>query len=408
MKKTIIETDILILGAGIGGYETFRTLSKELKKNRLPQKITIVDQNNFFTFTPMLHEVASGAIEPSHCTVSLRELVYTTPHEFIKSRVTKIDPTKKMVATEAGSIHYTYLVIGLGSGVNYFNTPGAAENSYNVRTLVAAMKLRHDIVAAFEANQEPLTISIIGGGYTGIETASQLLHLFQHDLTKLYPGVKAHIRVVEAGNTILSTLPNQVQQTIKAYLMARGIEFILAKPVKSVEKNSITFTDGTELSSTITVWCAGVKNQADSYLPSEFQEKGRLPVNQYLQLTTDESVYVVGDMALFKNQDSEIPVPQLGESAHQEGRYVAKKIANTLKKRTTKPFAFRSLGMLIPVGDWYGVLIAGNFVLFGALAWWIRRTAYLLFMPGLLRKLKIIVDWTLHSLSFRYIINIDT
>ncbi len=408
MEKATWQTDILILGAGIGGYETFRTLARLLKRCGLPQTITIVDHNNYFTFTPMLHEVASGAIEPSHCTVPLRELTYGTPHTFLKTRVTEIRPAEKIVLTESGAIEYSYLVVGLGSGVNYFNTPGASDYSYTVRTLPKAMQLRQDLITAFERASAPITINVIGGGYTGIETAGQLQHLIKHDLAKLYPKQQTTLRIIEAGPTILSVLPEKVQTRIKRHLIREGVELLLQHPVKTVTKKSIIFNDGQEIESDFTVWCAGVKNQADRYLSAPYQENGRILTNEFLHSIIDPTLYAVGDIAHFCNQGSTLPAPQLGEVAHKQGGFIAKHIVASLQKRKLRPFYFKSRGMLVPVGDWYGVMVLGSFILFGPLAWWIRRTAYLLFMPGLLRKLKIIVDWTLHSLSFRYIIDIES
>jgi NADH dehydrogenase len=407
MTQPTWQTDILILGAGIGGYETFRTLARLLKRAGLSQKITIVDQNNYFTFTPMLHEVASGAIEPSHCTVPLRELTYKTPHTFLKTRVIEVRPAEKIVITESGTVAYNYVVIALGSGVNYFNTPGAAEYSYTVRTLPGAMRLRQNLITAFEHAEGPITINVVGGGYTGIETAGQLQYLIKHDLTKLYPKQQTVLRVIEAGPTILSVLPEKVQTKIKRHLIREGIELSLARPVKSVGPTSIMFGDGQELASDFTVWCAGIKNQADMYLSAPYQENGRILVNEFLHSAIDPTLYAVGDIAHFCNQGSTLPAPQLGEVAHKEGGYIAEHIIASIQKKKCRPFSFTSRGMLIPVGDWYGVMVMGSIILFGPVAWWIRRTAYLLFMPGLLRKLKIVVDWTLHSLSFRYIIDIE-
>ncbi len=408
MEQPAWQTDILILGAGIGGYETFRTLAKLLKRSGLPQKITIVDHNNYFTFTPMLHEVASGSIEPSHCTIPLRALTYGTPHTFLKTRVLEVRPAEKTVITENGPITYGYVVIALGSGVNYFNTPGAADYTYTVRTLPAAIELHKDLIAAFEAANGPLTLTVIGGGYTGIETAGQLQYLIKHDLIKLYPKQQTTLRVIEAGPTILSILPEKVQTRIKRHLIRSGIELSEGRPVKTVSETALTLSDGQEFASDFTIWCAGIKNQADAYINAPYQENGRVLVDEFLQSPVDPTLYAVGDIARFCNQGSTLPAPQLGEAAHKEGGYVAKHIIASIQKKKIKPFSFTSRGMLIPVGDWYGVMVSGSLILFGPIAWWIRRTAYLLFMPGFLRKLKIVVDWTLHALSFRYIIDIES
>ncbi len=406
-KNKLLTTDIVILGAGIGGYETFRTLATLLKKYRLNKTITIIDRNNYFTFTPMLHEVAAGSIEPSHCTLSLREVVQDTPHRFLKATIEQIDPEKKMITTDQGLVRYDYAVAALGSSVNYFNTPGAAEHCFQVRTLTGAMRLRRALIQRLEAGHLTTAITVVGGGYTGIETASQLLHLATDDLKKLYPHQDISITVVEAGPMILNTMPRAAQDKIERRLTGQGLTFLRNTKVLAVSPDTLTLADQDPLASDLTVWCAGVKNTAADFFPETYVVKGRLPVGTSLQHTAVPSLYAVGDMAAFRNEGSDTLVPQLGETAHRQGRYAAKHLVATLRRLPLRPFRFHSAGMLVPIGEWYGVASIGRFYFFGRIAWLIRRTVYVRFMPGLARKLTIIADWTLHSFGFRYIIDLE-
>lgn len=401
------KTDIVILGAGIGGYETFRTLAAELKKNQLNQTITIVDRNNYFTFTPMLHEVAAGSIEPAHCTLPLRALVQDTPHRFLRASVQRIDPQAKTIMTDRGIIRYEFAVVALGSGVNFFNTPGASEHSFQARTLPEAMRLRRALIQLLESGREQIMINVVGGGYTGIETASQLLYLINHDLKKLYPGQSVTIQVIEAGPVILNTLPAGVQIKVRERLKKHGLHFLLEKKVQSVCATMLRLADNESVTSDMTIWCAGVKNVADSFFNASYVQKGRLPTDPYLRHPLSETLYAVGDIAEHYNPGSAEPSAQLGETAHRSGEYAAHHILATLQNKKLPPFFFRSRGTLVAIGDWYGVLVIGRYYFFGRLAWLVRRTVYLLFMPGLVRKLNIVVDWTLHSFGFRYIIDLD-
>jgi NADH dehydrogenase len=108
-------SDVVILGAGIGGFETFRELSKLFKRHGIHKTITIIDENDYFTFTPLLHEVATGSVLPSHATVPLRELTYNTPHRFLKASITALDPKTKTLTTSEGTITYDYCVMAIGS-----------------------------------------------------------------------------------------------------------------------------------------------------------------------------------------------------------------------------------------------------------------------------------------------------
>ncbi len=403
-------TDILILGAGIGGYETFRTLSKLLKRKGMKKRITIVDQNNYFTFVPMLHEVATGSIEPTHAAIPLRSLTYNTPHHFIQASVQHVDPTAKKVQTSMGDIVYTdACVIALGSTTNYFGTPGAEEHTYNVRTLEAAMTLKHDFLSALDTcGDDTLAINIVGGGYTGVEVAGQYCDLIRKDLNRLYPEKTISVTIIQSGDTVLPHMKKRVQERVCKRLTDQGVKIITNDRVTEVTKTSVILKSGATLESDITIWTAGFANLGPTFLDEGYNDRGRINVHNTFQMLAHEDVYAVGDIARIDGGDVTIAYPQLAEAAHLGGDYIAHHIANILKGKKTKPFVFKSKGQLMPVGDWWGVAEIGPFTLFGKLAWWIRRTVYVFFMPGTLRKLRIMFDWTIHSFGFRDFINIGT
>ena len=405
-----METDILILGAGIGGYETFRTLSKSIKRKKLKKRITIVDQNNYFTFVPMLHEVATGSIEPTHCAIPLRALVAGSPHRFVQARVEHIDPDARAVQTSMGTITYSEAcVIALGSTTNYFGTPGAKEHTYNVRTLEAAMELKHDFLSMLDScDTDELHITIVGGGYTGVEVAGQYCDLVHKDLKKLYPEKTIGIRIVQSGDNVLPHMSKHVQKKVCARLMDEGVDIITGDRVTGVGKKHIVLKSGQTLDSDITIWTAGFANLGPTYLDSGFNDRGRINVTGELTMPDYDDVYAVGDIANITDPDTNIAYPQLAEAAHLEGEYIAHHIVRGLQGKKTKRFVFRSKGQLMPVGDWWGVAELGPITLFGKLAWWIRRTVYVMFMPGTLRKLRIIFDWTVHSFGYRDFINVHT
>lgn len=405
--KNKLSTNILILGSGIGGYETFRTLNKLLKRHQLNQVITIVDRNNYFTFTPLLHEVMSGSVEPSHCALPLREIIYQTPHQFIKAEVQKIDPEKKLVMTSEGVINYDYCVMGLGSGVNFFGVPGANEYCYNVRTMDEVIRLRETIIKKLEDTRDLTNITVVGGGFSGVEVAGQLAHLIKRDFKKLYPNDTVTLSLVESGKIVVPQMPSKARQSIVRRLASLGVNLWLGVTVKEVEAGAILLGDGTKMKSDITVWCAGVNNVAEQFLPKEYCERGRLPVSEFLVSTKIDTLYGVGDIILGHNIGSNVLFPQLGEAAHRQGKYVAHHIANRLNKKSTEPFFFQSKGLLMPIGDRYGVAIFGKFILTGLVAWWLRRTVYVMFMPGLMLKMKLILDWTLRLFGFNDIISIE-
>ncbi|HRH23519.1 MAG TPA: NAD(P)/FAD-dependent oxidoreductase [Candidatus Magasanikbacteria bacterium] len=403
-----LKTDIVILGAGIGGYEAFRTLNRKLKQKGLGAHITIVDVNNYFTFIPLLHEVATGSVEPTHASIPLRELVHDTAHTYINAKVESVDYTKKEVRTTSSVISYEYCVIALGSAVNFYGVPGTKEFTHHVRSLKDALALKYALVENLENSEsDECVITIVGGGYVGVEIAGQYGTLKNGDLKKLYPHKKITVRVIEPNNSILSAMKPKMQANVTKRLEKLGVEFIFNNSTTEVTKNSVILKTGEEIRSDITVWAAGFKNLGPQFVEEEKCEKGRIKVDEYLRMTGIESCYVIGDIAYALDGITGKPCPQLAEVAHIQGQFVGGDMVKRLRGKEVKPFVFKSKGQLMPVGDWYGVAIIGGIALYGRFAWWIRRTVYVLYMPGFLRKLRIVFDWTIHSLGFGHFIHIE-
>jgi len=397
--------DILILGAGIGGFEAFRTLNKLNKRYNLGKKITIVDRNNYFTFVPMLHEVAAGSIEPTHATYPLRELTNDTPHHFVKANVEHIDPEGRLVTTSMGKISYDYCVVALGSGPNYFDIPGAKEYTNTVRTMRQALKLKYDIIRELErCDEDGLHVTVVGGGYTGVEVVGQFCDLAEKEVRHLYPNKRIVISLVHAGEELVPQLPPKVRTIVKARFEKTGAHLFLGNRVSAVSENTVTLAGGTELKSHITIWATGFKNLAPKFLGATWCKNDRIPVTKHLHHLNSDRLYAAGDIALCYGSD-DVPFPQLGEAAHEMGVYAARHIIADIRKTALKPFTFHTHGTIMPIGDWFGVAVIGKLVFKGRFAWWLRRTVYLIFMPGIVRKLRIVFDWTFHGFGFRHMVD---
>ncbi len=399
---------ILILGAGLGGIATFRKLNKEIRRRRSSAVITLIDQNNYFTFTPMLHEVASGSIEPSHVAVPIRELLHNTPHQFIQAQVLHINPNTNTVTTSVGDIPYDYCTVALGSRTNFI-TPGAEQFAHHVRTLPAALALHDKLIALLEnTNSEPINLVIVGGGPTGVEVAGQFAHFAEYDVAALYPQKKISITLIETSNLLLSQLPDSLRCTATDRLQKIGkVKIITNTRVTEVRQSSIVLGDNSEIASTITIWTAGFANIANCFLDDALCLNDRIPVDQHLRHTQFPNLFAVGDIALATNPKTQKPFPQWGQTAEQEGIYVGETVARLLDNTyPSQPFVYHNHGTILPIGDWFAIAALGPFNLSGRLVWWIRRTVYVLLMPGFRRKLSVVFDWTLHTFGFRYIIHL--
>ena len=404
LKKT---TDILILGAGIGGYEAFRSLAKQFKKHGINKKITIIDRHNYFTFTPMLHEVASGSVQAAHCAIPIREIIHDTPHEFWQTTVEKIDPSKKSVRTSHGTISYQYCIVGLGSKTNYFQTPGAQKLTHHVRDLPGAIALHQEVIHQLEdKNLSNIDLVVVGGGATGVELAGQFCHLAEKEVRQLYPENKMTITIVQSSDYLMKYSHPEVRNQVKNRLTKSGVRILLNSKVKKVGKDHIQLENGKKIKSTITAWTAGFANIAPDFIAEKYCKDGQIKVNQHLQSPKSQYLYALGDIAHCQYKKDHI-YPKLGEVAHKQGQYLGKEIASRILKTKNPSFQYQLSGELVPIGDWYAVAHIGPLNFHGRFAWWLRRTVYLHFIPGFMRKLRIVIDWTLHSFGFRHIIDLD-
>ncbi|MFB6181322.1 MAG: NAD(P)/FAD-dependent oxidoreductase [Candidatus Magasanikbacteria bacterium] len=405
-----IQTDVAILGGGIAGLEAFRSLKKKFKKQNINKEITLIDKNNYFTFVPLLHEVATGAVDPPHATLQLRELTYKSRHKFRQARVSTIFPKEKEVETNIGTIRYDRCVLALGSVTNFCGVEGAKENTHHVRSLEEALELKSILINKLEQQQDKLHINIVGGGYIGVEIAAEIAQLKQDDFKKLYPETNMKVQIFEVQDTIMCNMSEKVQNKVKARLNDLGVEIHTKVSANKVTDNQVKLSNNEQVPNDITIWSTGFTTQASKYLPKKYLKEDRVPTNEHLQHLEFKSLYPIGDIALIKDPKTKEVYPQLGEASHKEGEYIARQITSEITDNDIEQFTFKSKGRLMPVGEWYGVAVfpwLNDLKLFGKLAWWLRRTAYVLFMPGVVRKIRIVIDWTLRTFGFRNLTNIS-
>lgn len=400
--------DVLILGAGIGGHQAFVSLHNLFKKHGIKKRITILDKNNYFTFVPMLHEVASGSVQANQCAIPIRECVHNTPHEFLQATVEHIDIANKSVQTSSGTFTYDYVVIALGSNVNFFGTKGADEYTYTVRTLPQAISLHQKFVSLLEDDtKKEITISIVGGGATGVEVAGQFAHLAKKDIHHLYPEKKVTVQLFQSSPTLVPYLHSKVQRFIMNKLASLDVKIFCDTKVTQIHKDTISL-EKEEKQSDLTIWTAGFSYAGATYLDELFTEKGQIVVNEYMHIPDHQTAYVIGDIAAAKHPSSDTPQPKLAQWAEAQASYVANHLISQIKQTSCSPFTYKDKGSLIPIGDWYATAHIGTYIFEGKFAWWLRRTVYLKSVPGFVRKLRIVIDWTLHGLGFRHFIDIDS
>ncbi len=404
---------IVILGGGFGGVYAAIHLEKLLARVETVE-ICLVSRDNFFLFTPMLHEIAASDLEITNIVNPLRKLLRKV--EVVVGDVNQIDLPNKRVLISRGyrndsqQVDYDHLVIALGSITNFYNLPGFPELALAMKSLSDAIRLRAQILQHLEeANSECnpadrqslLTFVVAGGGFAGVETVAAL-NDFVREALPFYPNLcedMLRVMLVHSGPVILPELGENLGRYTQKVLARRGVEVRLSTRVKSMTENSVFLVDSVAIPSRTLVWTAGtVPSPLIFSLPCT-KERGRIRVNQFLQVSDWPDVWAVGDCAFVPDiRNSGMSHPPTAQHAIREGKVVAQNIAAALLGRPLKSFSFRTIGLLASIGRRTGVARIFGFNFSGFFAWWMWRTIYLSKLPGLDKKVRVAFDWTLDLL----------
>lgn len=404
---------IVILGGGFGGVYAAIHLEKLLAREHTVE-ICLVSRDNFFLFTPMLHEIAASDLEITNIVNPLRKLLHKV--EVLVGDVNEIDlPNKRVLIShgyrnESRQLDYDQLVIALGSITNFYNLPGFPELALAMKSLPDAIRLRAQILRHLEeANSECnptdrkslLTFVVAGGGFAGVETVAAL-NDFGREALPFYPNLcedMLRLMLVHSGPVILPELGENLGRYTQEVLARRGVEVQLNTRVKSMTENSVLLVDGATIPSRTLVWTAGtVPNPLILPLPC-VKDRGRIRVNEFLQVPDWPNVWAVGDCAFVPDiRNPGKSHPPTAQHAIREGKVVAQNIAATLLGHRLKPFSFRTIGLLASIGRRMGVARIFGFNFSGFFAWWMWRTVYLSKLPGLDKKVRVAFDWTLDLL----------
>ncbi len=404
-------TRILILGGGFAGLEAAQTLEK-IFAERDDVEIDLVSKDNYLIFTSMLAEVVSSSIEAKHVVIPLRECVKKAT--FKELVVDGIDLGEKTVKCYHPDTHeyftlvYDYLILAMGAMTGYHGVEGAEQYSFPLKNLADAMVLRSHVIDMFEnadLEQDPevrrklLTFAVVGGGYTGIEVAAEL-NDYVESSRRFYKNVKADevkVVVIDPGDRIMHEMSEGLADYGMTLLKKRGMEFSLKTRIASVSPDGVETADGKKIETHTAIWAAGTSPQpVISSLPCA-DKKGRIEVNEYMEVPDYPGLWALGDCAVIPDPHSGKPYPPTAQHATREGKRVAYNVAAAIngKDKDRRPFAYKTQGMLAPLGHRSAVAEIKGLKFSGFFAWMLWRTIYLGKIPGLDRKIRVAIDWFL-------------
>ncbi len=403
---------IVIVGGGFAGIAVARRLERRLRAGEA--EIVLLSRDNYSLFTPMLPEVTSGELEVRHVVTPIREQLART--RFVLADVDAIDVARREVTyhhvlTGTRIVQpYDHLVLALGSSTSTFGLPGIAEYTWPLKRLEDADALRNhlvwllelaDTVADDARRRRLLTLVVVGGGFTGVETAGEIVELFRSVL-RFYKSLRVdqvRMILVEAGQSLLAGLPPKMGEYSRRVLERRGVEVLLGDGVAGADELGLTLQSGRRIESETIVWSAGVKPSptiASIALPTT--KRGAVNTERDMRVKGFDDVWALGDCAAIPDGAGGI-YPMTAQHAIREGPQLADNVVAVLRGKPTKPFRYRALGMMAALGGRKAVAqLPGNVVITGFIAWFFWRTYYLLRLPGLDRKLRVAFDWTLELL----------
>ena len=423
MDSSTAKKRILILGGGFAGAYTALHLEKRLANER-DVEIMLVSRENFVLFTPMLHEVAGADVSVTDIVQPLRKMLRRT-HVAIAD-VEAIDLANKQVRIRhsglARSFDLTYdqLVLALGAVTNFYRTPGLAEHALSMKTLGDAILVRNRVIDALELadnqadeteRKTTLTVVIAGAGFAGIETAGAV-NDFLREAMKFYPNLKENMpRVVVAdpGDHILPELGVSLGHYAQERLARRGVEVRLKLKVAGYDGKEVALDDGTKIATRMLIWTAGTTPPPLlSTLPCA-KQRGRIVANDCLQVSDWSGVWALGDCALVP--DALNPgkfYPPTAQHAIRQAAVLANNIVAAMRGQVPQPFKFKIIGLLATIGRRHGVAEIFGWQFSGYLAWLLWRAIYLSKLPGLQKKVRIALDWTLDLIFSKDLVQLPT
>jgi NADH dehydrogenase len=419
--------EILIVGGGYAGFYTAWGLERKLRRGEA--RVTVVDPRPYMTYQPFLPEVVAGSVEARHAAVSLRRHLRRT--RLIAGSVTEIRNGARTVTVrpETGpefDLSYDVLVVTAGAVTRTFPIAGLSDEAYGLKHVEEAVAIRDRLLTSFDRaatlphgpeRRKLLTVTVVGGGFSGVEGFGELLAL-AGALLKHYPEIDAGelgFHLVEARGRILPEVTDGPGEWVVRSLEKRGGRVHLNTQLRSAVDGHVVLSDGEEYDSGLLVWTAGnasnpiVHNHTD--LPVD--ERGLLTVRADLRVGTDTEVVAdvwaagddacVPDLAAGRPEARTVPNAQ---HAVRQGKLLAKNVLASLRGRPARPYVHHSLGVVATLGLGRGIFQYRRLVIKGFPAWLMHRGYHVLAVPTWERKIRVLAVWVTAALYGRDIVSL--
>lgn len=405
------QTQVVVLGGGFGGLSFCNHF-------RHPEAhVTIVDRQNHHLFQPLLYQVATAGLSAPDIAQPIRRILHDHPNmQVLMDNVVDIRLREQEVVLEKETLPYDYLVMALGGRTTYFGHPEWETLAPGLKTLDDAVRIRRDILLAFEKAERTedleerkrlMTIVVVGGGPTGVELAGAFAELARYVLYSDFRNIdsrKARIILIEASPVVLSHLPEPLAQSAQRQLANLGVEIHPNTRVTAITKGRVETTSGPIDAENI-IWAAGVgATPLTQKLGVPIDRAGRIKVEPDLSVPGFPNVFAVGDMSSLVDKNG-VLVPGVSPAAMQEGKFVARIITDELNMPASTPkrpaFAYFDKGTMATIGRSAAVAKIGEFEFSGFTAWLAWLVVHLLFLIGFRNKVAVLLQWAYSYLAYK-------
>jgi demethylphylloquinone reductase len=380
------QTHICIVGGGFGGLYT------ALRLSQLPQanlKITLIDENSHFLFSPLLYEYVTGELEAWEIAPSFTELLSQSPVQFIQAKVKGVDLLAKQINLINGqSLHYDFLVLSTGGTTPISSVVGVREYALPFRTLTDAQRLQEKLKDLLSSNLDKIRVAVVGGGYSGVELACKVADRLAE---------RARVRIIEMGNSIISSSSEFNRQTATKALAKRNIYVDTNTTVESISADTISLLNRGQLDVLpveLVLWTVGTGiNELIGPLDLPKTERGLLKVNEFLQVEQEKSIFALGDIVSFPES-----LPKTAQVAIQQADFCGWNLWATINNKPLLPFRYMALGEMLSLGEDEATISGLGLNLEGPLAYLMRRLVYLYRLPTLKHQSSVAFHWLTRSI----------
>jgi NADH dehydrogenase len=402
---------VVIVGGGFAGLE----LAKHLKRAQVD--ITLVDRRNHHLFQPLLYQVATASLSPADIAWPIRHVLSKQKNvRVLLAEATRIDADRKMLVLRDGEVGYDVLCLCCGVSHSYFGHPQWAKLAPGLKSVEDAVEIRRRFLLAFEAAEREtdkaarrahLTFVIVGGGPTGVELAGAMAEIARRAIPADFRSIDtttARIILVEGEKRVLAAMPESLSARALRDLKKLGVEVHLGKHVTEIDERGVKI--GQErIDARCVLWAAGVAAERGltAGLNVELDKAGRVPVEPNLAVPGLPDVFVLGDLAVVRDERTGEPVPGIAPAAMQMGRHAARVIAARARGKPLSDERFRYLdkGLLATIGRARAVAVIGGLKFAGLLAWLLWASVHIFYLIGARSRIMVVIAWAWEYILFQ-------